>query len=131
MCRDNQGRQRDQCNQRGMTLPEALATILVFSVIALALLKYLQRLEHTQQTWLDHQQALNLCHQALERYRLRWREESLQLPAGWRLRILQHPRGPYCMNIAAEVCTLTPRCVKLEEWSCTGLYDAHPFTYRG
>lgn len=130
----DQRNQRNPCkyrNQRGTSMPEALMAVLLFSVVALALMRYQQRLEQTQRTWLDHQRALHLCHQALECHRLGWRETSLDLPAGWRLRISQHPRGPNCMNIVAEVCTPSRRGIKLEEWFCTGLSDAAAFAYPG
>ncbi|WP_413740884.1 type IV pilus modification PilV family protein [Sodalis sp. RH25] len=59
-------------------MPEALMAVLLFSLVALFMLHYLQRLANRQEDVRQYRQALTLSHQALEGYRL----PSLRLYAG-------------------------------------------------
>ncbi len=105
-------------DQRGLGMPEAMVAVLLFSMIALALINYLQALKQAQSGLNQYRQALILSHQALELYRLGERDSLLALPAGWRLNRIEQPRGPSCRRVAAEVLAPSGRSVTLSEWFC-------------
>lgn len=109
-------------NQQGYSMPAAMIAVLVFSVTALALMHYLQRLADRQAILNQYRQALALSHQALEGYgapvlgeRL---EHYLGLPAGWRLNISVKPLDKGCAKVSAQVITSRGQHATLSEWRC-------------
>jgi len=105
-------------DQRGLGMPEAMVTVLLFSMIALALMNCLQALKQTQDGMVQYQQGLTFAHQALELHRLEGGNSLLTLPPGWRLHKVEQPRGPTCLRVTADVRTPSGRGVKLSEWFC-------------
>ncbi|WP_410013685.1 prepilin-type N-terminal cleavage/methylation domain-containing protein [Sodalis sp. C49] len=103
-------------------MPEALMAVLLFSLVALFMLHYLQRLANRQEDVRQYRQALTLSHQALEGYRLpslRDRlADSMDLPAGWRLDIVVQPLAGGCTRVSAGVATARGQRATLCEWFC-------------
>lgn len=99
-------------------MPEAMAAVLLFSMLALSLLNYLQALRHGQEGLHQYREALVLGHQALELYRLGARDRLPAPPRGWLLHWLEQPRGSDCRQVTAEVRIPSGRCVRLSEWFC-------------
>lgn len=116
-----------RCCQRGHGMTEALIAVLLFSLAALFMLHYLQRLADRQEDLRQYRQALRFSHQALEGYRLPHLRDrlvnSLDLPAGWRLEIATHPQGGGCARVSAGVDTARGQRATLCEWFCLA-YDA-------
>ncbi|WP_213993169.1 prepilin-type N-terminal cleavage/methylation domain-containing protein [Sodalis sp. dw_96] len=105
-------------DERGLGMAEAMVTVLLFSMIALALMDYLQALKQSQDGLVRRQQALTFAHQGLELYRLEGMNFSLDLPPGWRLHRRELPRGPACRRVTVEVRIPSGRGVTLSEWFC-------------
>ncbi|XBS69002.1 prepilin-type N-terminal cleavage/methylation domain-containing protein [Acerihabitans sp. KWT182] len=108
----------DSGNQYGTGMLEAMAALLLFSIMALVLMHYLQGLRHNQDALRQYQQALTFAHQGLERYRLEDEDVPLILPPGWRLENQEQARGPACRRVVAEARSPSGRIVKLSEWFC-------------
>ncbi|NDL65525.1 prepilin-type N-terminal cleavage/methylation domain-containing protein [Acerihabitans arboris] len=108
--------------QRGHGMPAALMAVLLFSVVALCMLQYLQRLAYRQEDMRQYRLALAFSHQALEIYRLPGLRDrladTLVLPAGWRLDLSAQPQGGGCARVSAGVSTARGQRVTLGEWFC-------------
>lgn len=105
-------------DERGLGMPEAMVTVLLFSVIALAFINYLQALKQTQDGLVQRQQALAFAHQALELHRLGGRDLPWDLPQGWRIDRVEQPRGPACRRVTVEVRIPSGGSAALSEWFC-------------
>jgi|SRR5476649_679887 len=105
-------------DQRGLAMPEAMLAVLLFSVVILAKLQWLQGLGHRQEHQWQYCQALQIAHQALESYPRPGPAVGIILPAGWRLSLIEQPRPQACVRVSAAVQTATGRRVTLRRWFC-------------
>ncbi len=105
-------------DQRGLAMPGAMMAVLLFSVVTLSELHFLQSLEHRQEDQRQFYLALELVHQALECYPRPGLRDSIVLPAGWRLSLIEQPRGQPCVRVSAQVQTAAGRRVTLHQWFC-------------
>lgn len=109
-------------HQRGHGMPEAMMAVLLFSLVALFMLGYLQRLSYRQEDLHQYRQALTFSHQALEGYRLPGLRDrlanSIDLPAGWRLEVVEQPLDGGCSRVSAGVGTARGQWVSLWSWFC-------------
>jgi prepilin peptidase dependent protein C len=105
-------------DQRGLAMPEAMMAVLLFSVVVLSTLHYLQSLAHRQEDQRQFHLALGIVHQALECYPRPGLVASIVLPVGWQLSFIEQPRAQECVLVSAEVQTAGGRRVTLNRWFC-------------
>ncbi|MEA9392511.1 prepilin-type N-terminal cleavage/methylation domain-containing protein [Acerihabitans sp. TG2] len=109
---------RETNDQRGLAMPEAMMAVLLFSVVALSTLHYLQNLQHHQEDQRQFRLALDIAHQSLECYPWPGLAASIALPAGWQLALIERPRAQECARVSAQVHTAGGRRVTLNRWFC-------------